>query len=634
MIDILTLVYIAIFAPFLCALILSVCKFANSKFPQYGNFALSMTTCGASLLISVLLFVYTLTYSGYVLENNIALCAIQNILFHFGIYLDNLSSIFILFISLLFFVANIFSYRYLLQNRQGFARFYIYLNLMQFFAYCFFISSNLMQSIVFIMMQSLMLYLFTNFYFQKPAAAEDSQKVFIANIAGDFILICACCAFLYFSTITADTINIPTLGYNNINSLGLYSFASLNPVIFALICLLFILGSIIKSAQYPFLRSISRSVQAPNPAFSLIISPIILAQGVFLLLRLFPLLNLTPVLFEVLKAAGILSALLVLLSAAKENEIKSFCAKIAISQTGIAIFALGFKMYDLCIFQLLCSGFAMALISYTTNALSYSTGSQENIKFLGGLREKLPFQAAAYLLGAVSLAGFVFSGFYPRAMILDKLFKSDSFIYLVILLLCSFVTAFCLFRVYFRVFEGRYRGTFEPKNVGKAMNFGIILLTLPTVFFGYIFSRYAGGFLTPAAGSNIGNFNPFINIFAFLISAAGYYLAYNIYFTKRLYSVRIRAIRRLAAKCFYAENFVDFITKDLLIFLSKIFSFFEKYILTFLYKLPAYILDLISYIAIKTEGKNTNSKFFGIVLWMSLITFIACLIYFKTGVIR
>ena len=55
---------------------------------------------------------------------------------------------------------------------------------------------------------------------------------------------------------------------------------------------------------------------------------------------------------------------------------------------------------------------------------------------------------------------------------------------------------------------------------------------------------------------------------------------------------------------------------------------------TFLYKLPAYILDLISYIAIKTEGKNTNSKFFGIVLWMSLITFIACLIYFKTGVIR
>lgn len=157
MIDILTLVYIAIFAPFLCALILSVCKFANSKFPQYGNFALSMTTCGASLLISVLLFVYTLTYSGYVLENNIALCAIQNILFHFGIYLDNLSSIFILFISLLFFIANIFSYRYLLQNRQGFARFYIYLNLMQFFAYCFFISSNLMQSIVFIMMQSLML---------------------------------------------------------------------------------------------------------------------------------------------------------------------------------------------------------------------------------------------------------------------------------------------------------------------------------------------------------------------------------------------------------------------------------------------------------------------------------------------
>ena len=75
--------------------------------------------------------------------------------------------------------------------------------------------------------------------------------------------------------------------------------------------------------SFPFSRSISMATQAPNPVFSIIISPVVLASGVFLLLRLFPLLNLTPALFEILKIFGITSAILAALSAAKENEIKN-----------------------------------------------------------------------------------------------------------------------------------------------------------------------------------------------------------------------------------------------------------------------------------------------------------------------
>ena len=634
MIDILSLVYIMIFSPLVCAAILMFFKFAPVKLPQYGNFALSLIVSILTFAISLLLFDYCITYNGYTLENNYPICIIQNIPLYFGVYADNLSSIFTLLIAFLFLITNIFSYRYLLQNRQGFERFYIYLNFTQFALFCFFISSNLIQSIVFLMILSLVEYLFANFYFQKPISQTNSKKVFEINILADFILLIASIAFLYFSTLTPDTTSIPTLGYNNINSLGLYSFASLNPLIFALICALFIIGAIIKSAQFPFSPKTYLASNAPNPVFSIIISPIMLGLGVFLLFRLYPLLNLTPVVFEILKITGILTAIFGSLIALKENSIKNICSWMAVSQTGVAVFALGFKMYDISLFYMLCAGFGIILISFTLNTVCYSTGSQENIKFLGGLREKLPLEAMAFLVGAVSVSGFVFSGFYPRATILGNLFAAKNLIYLTLLLICSFLTAFYLFRLYFRIFEGDYRGTIEPKRVSRAMIFAIIVLILPTVFFGFLFNNYANSIFSPLEYSKLGVSNPFVNVFAFVISALGYYLAYNIYFTKRISSIRNRFLRRLSSEHFYMDIFIDFIFKDFILFIAKIFAFFEKYILGFFCSLPNLITRIISYLTVKFEAKNINSQFFVSALWIALVLILASVFYFKTGVIR
>ena len=634
MIDILALVYIMIFIPLFCGGALAICKIINIKIPSYGSFIISLAGSAITFLISILLFDYTITYQGYTLENNYPICIIQNIPLYFGIYADNLSAIFVFFLTIMFFVANIFSYRYLLQNRQGFERFYIYLNFLQFSLLCFFISSNLIQSVAFLMILSLIEYLFANFYFQKPLSQENSKKVLEINIFADFIILIVSIAFLYFSTLVPDTINVPTMGYNNINSLGLYSFASLNPIIFAIICVLFITGSIIKSAQFPFLSKVYLTSGAPNPAFTVIISPVMLGLGVFLLLRLYPLLNLTPVVFEILKIIGIITALLGALVASKENNMKNVCAWTAVSQIGIAVFALGFKMYGASIFYLLCSGFGVALISCTLDTISYSTGSQENIKFLGGLREKLPLAAVAFLVGSVSLSGFIFSGFYSRATILGNLFAAGNFAYIILVLLCSFLTAFYLFRVYFRIFEGDYRGTIEPKMVSRAMNFAIIILFISCVFFGFLFNNYAGSIFTLLGYNKIASTNPFLNVFAFIVSAAGYYLAYNIYFTKRLRSLRTRALRRLAAQHFYIDSFLEFIFRDLILLIAKILAFFEKYILNCIYAIPPTTTRLISYLTLKSEIKNTNSQFFAIIIWICLIMLLTCLLYFKTGVIK
>ena len=283
MIDIVSLVYLMVCTPLICAVLLFVLKFMFKNMPDYINFAASTFLSLCSLSSSVLLFEYVITYQGYTLESNYPVCIVQNIPLYFGIYADNLTSLFTLLTGGFFLIANIFSYKYLRQNRQGFARFYIYLNLLQFFSFCFFLSSNLIQSIVFMMATSLVCYLFANFYFQKPQAQSNSKKLFVVDTSGDFILITASVAFLFFSTLVPDTTNIPTLGFNNINSLGLYSFAGLNPFMFIFICMLFILGALIKSSQFPFMSKITLCSEAPNPAFSIILSPIVIAQGVFLL---------------------------------------------------------------------------------------------------------------------------------------------------------------------------------------------------------------------------------------------------------------------------------------------------------------------------------------------------------------
>ena len=634
MIDIVSLVYLMVCTPLICAVLLFILKFMFKNMPDYINFAASTFLSLCSLSSSVLLFEYVITYQGYTLESNYPVCIVQNIPLYFGIYADNLTSLFTLLTGGFFLIANIFSYKYLRQNRQGFARFYIYLNLLQFFSFCFFLSSNLIQSVVFMMATSLACYLFANFYFQKPHAQNSSKKLFMTDLTGDFILISASVAFLFFSTLVPDTANMPTLGFNNINSLGLYSFASLNPFMFAFICVLFVIGAIIKSSQFPFMSKITLCADAPNPAFSVILSPVVLAQGVFLLYRLYPLLNLAEGTFEIVKIIGIITAILACAIALRENGLKQICSWVAISQIGIAMCALGFKMYETSVFYLICSGLAATLICYSLDCVSYCSGSQENIRFLGGLREKSPFLAVSYILGALSLSGLLFSGFYPKTELINNLAFEKSSIYASLFLIILLMSTFYLFRVYFRVFEGGYRGSYEVQKTSKLMKFAILLLCIPVVFFGLIFAKYSGAFLSFSSLNKVSTPDFFVNVFAFIASIFGYYLAYNIYFTKRISSLRVRFLRRIAAEHFWCDYFIDFLFEKLPLFVAKILLFFEKYLIGILYTLVKLKIKIISFVKEKLETNNINSEFFTFVLWMFLIALIFVILYFKTGVIN
>ena len=168
----------------------------------------------------------------------------------------------------------------------------------------------------------------------------------------------------------------------------------------------------------------------------------------------------------------------------------------------------------------------------------------------------------------------------------------------------------------------------------QSLYFVIFVLTALTILFGHILIKHVNFSFALIGYNKTAALNPFVNVIAFLISAMGYYLAYNIYYTKRLTSIRIRTVRKLASQHFYMDSFIDFIFRDFIIFISKIFAFFEKYILNFIYSLPSVTAGFVSYLTIKFEARNMNSQFFIIILWITLILLLTSVLYFKTGIIR
>lgn len=632
MIDILTCAYLLLGIPLFCAIALILIKLFYKKRTSRLYFFSSLGANFLTVILSLILLVYTITYQGFSLEDNNLICAINNILIYFGIYFDNLSCIFILALTFLFFIVNLFSYRYLCQNRQGFGRFYIYLNLFQFFSTCFIVSSNLIQSSAFLFFTTLLQYLFANFYFQKPKAQSDSKKVFQINISADVVILAASVAFLCFSMMAQNSQDIPTLGFNNINSLGLYSFASISPVFFIIICLMFVLASLIKSSQFPFISRTFCAANAPNPFFTIFLSPIILAEGLYLLIRLYPILNLAPFTFEIIKIVGIITAFIASFIALKENSIKSLISSFALVQTSVALCLFGFRLVDCAIYYYICQTSSLMLMAYSLNALSLYTGGQENIRFLGGLREKLLPVAVFYLIGSISLCGFLFSGLWARISLENYMFNQGNFAFLIFSFVLTLLCAFYTFRVYFRIFEGEYRGTYEVQKQSKLMTFSLVLLSLLCILIGYILKNYSGTLITMSSQDLTKSSVPLINIIGFIAAMTGYILAYRVYFTKELSSVKNITLRKICANHFGAEAFIEFKYKTLPEFLGKVFNIFEKYILEFLYLIPSLITRILSYILCANRTGKISSRIFGAIFTIVILAIIIVIFYFKMGV--
>nr|YP_010304455.1 NADH-plastoquinone oxidoreductase subunit 5 [Monoon laui]ULM62373.1 NADH-plastoquinone oxidoreductase subunit 5 [Monoon laui] len=391
--------------------------------------------------------------------------------FEFGHLIDPLTSIMSILITTVGIMVLIYSDNYM-SHDQGYLRF---LTSMSFFTTSMLglvTSSNLIQIYIFWELVGMCSYLLIGFWFTRPIAANACQKAFVTNRVGDFGLLLGILGFYWItgSFEFRDLFEIlNNLIHNNrVNSL------------FAILCafLLFV-GAVAKSAQFPLHVWLPDAMEGPTPISALIHAATMVAAGIFLVARLFPLFTVIPHIMCLISFIGIITVLLGATLALAQKDIKRSLAYSTMSQLGYIMLASGIGSYRAALFHLITHAYSKALLFLGSGSIihsmesivGYSPDKSQNMVLMGGLRKYVPITKTTFLVGTLSLCGIPpLACFWSKDEILN-----DSWLYSPIfaIIACSTagLTAFYMFRIYLLTFAGHLRIQFQNYSGTKNSSF-------------------------------------------------------------------------------------------------------------------------------------------------------------------
>jgi NADH-quinone oxidoreductase subunit L len=266
--------------------------------------------------------------------------------------------------------------------------------------------------------------------------------------------------------------------------------------------ILVFLGGAGKSAMFPLHIWLPDAMEGPTPVSALIHAATMVVAGVYLVARLFPVFAISaPDALEIVGYVGAITALFAAVIACTQTDIKRVLAYSTISQIAFMMFSLGVsgwgeganEGYTASIFHLFTHAFFKALLFLGAGAVIHAVHSNE-MKDMGGLRKKLPITHITFLIACLAIAGVPpFAGFFSKEAILSAAFHGNMTIY-VVGLLTSGITAFYMFRLYFRIFwfkesaagHGHDHGHDNHESHTNAMNLPLILLAIASVSAGFI----------------------------------------------------------------------------------------------------------------------------------------------------
>jgi len=409
--------------------------------------------------------------------------------FQVGYQVTHLNALMMVVVSLVSVLVLLFSKGYMHKDER-FSVFYQYLNLFVFSMLGLVVSPNLLQLYVFWELVGVCSYLLVGFWYFKPEAALAAKKSFIVTRIGDVGL---------FTGIILLFLSAGSFDYHTIfqaagaHKLGL-SWISNNGLI-TLSAILIFIGAVGKSAQFPLHVWLPDAMEGPTPVSALIHAATMVAAGVYLVARMYPLFALSPTALSTVAWIGGITALMASLIALTQRDIKRVIAYSTISQLGYMMMALGVGGYVYGVFHLMTHAFFKALLFLAAGSVIHAVDTQDLFE-MGGLSKKLPVTTWTFLAGALALAGIVpFAGFWSKDDILVVTLQSGHTVLYVFGLVAAFATAFYIFRVFFLTFTG------EPRVMEKYNHAheGSWVMTLPLVVLA-VLATVAGFFNSPLNG--------------------------------------------------------------------------------------------------------------------------------------
>ena len=347
-----------------------------------------------------------------------------------------------------------------------YARYFAYMSLFTASMLGLVMASNVVQLFVFWELVGLCSYLLIGFWFHRPAAAAAAKKAFIVTRVGDFGFLLA--LMYLFSKTYQENINYLNIQTIHENLPTLVSAGTLGAGALTLIAIGFFVGAIGKSGQFPLHTWLPDAMEGPTPVSALIHAATMVTAGVFLVGRFFPLFQASQDAMMVVALVGGITALFAATMGLVSNDIKRVLAYSTVSQLGYMMLALGIGAYGVAIFHLFTHAFFKALLFLGSGSVNHATGTFD-MRFMGGLRKKMPITYITFLIGSLSLAGiFPLAGFWSKDEILLNAFRSGSeggeivsMTVFVLAIIAVFMTAFYMFRALFMTFEGEFRGGSE-----------------------------------------------------------------------------------------------------------------------------------------------------------------------------
>ena len=294
-------------------------------------------------------------------------------------------------------------------------------------------------------------FLLIGFHYKETDAKEASRKAFLMTRIGDFGFLLALLIIL---------INTGTTDISSFLNVVKSPFGN-TPFDFKLLSILFLAAALGKSAQLPFSSWLPDAMAGPSPVSALIHSATMVAAGVFLLLKLFPLFEASPLTLSIILWIGMITALTAALAATARYNIKRILAWSTISQLGEMYFILGLGGTLAASFHLAAHAVFKAGLFLAAGIISHSAGTKD-IRNMGNLKKYQPYTLIIFILCGLALSGFPpFAGFWSEDEILSAASKYNS-LYSVFMILLIFLAGIYISRAGFAIF-GNWKGNKNPR---------------------------------------------------------------------------------------------------------------------------------------------------------------------------
>ena len=467
-----------------------------------------------------------------------------------GVRIDGLTAVMLVVVSSVSLLVQVYSQGYM-EGDPGYGRYYAYMSLFITAMLGLVLADNLFMLFIFWELVGLSSYLLIGFWFHKPSAASAAKKAFIVTRIGDLGLLAAI-LLIWTRHETLDIAAIHDLALTGM--LGGTTLTLFGLGLFA--------GAVGKSAQFPLHVWLPDAMEGPTPVSALIHAATMVAAGVYLMARFFPVIEASP---DALTVVGWIGAATVAVGASLalvQTDLKRVLAYSTISQLGYMMLALGVFGYAVAVFHLFTHAFFKALLFLGSGSVNHATNTFD-MRLMGGLRTVMPITFWTFLIGTLSLSGiFPLAGFWSKDEILLEAWVNNKGLYAVAAI-ASFVTALYMFRAVFMTFFGTYKGgepvnhededshfhgdPAHPHESSWVMTVPLLILTAGAIAAGWWawgkeFHHFVEAAIPAEALHKAPDFSYWIAITSSLIAVAGIGTAWAIYHRGLVSSTEIRKV--------------------------------------------------------------------------------------------